>query len=91
VEKIMRFLADENCDFTVIRALRAHGHDVVSVSDISPRAEDSEVINLAAREERILLTEDKDFGQLVYAHAQETLGVIFLRFPISARRQRGFG
>ena len=39
------------------------------------------------REERILLTEDKDFGQLVYAHGQETLGVIFLRFPNSARKQ----
>ena len=83
----MRFLADESCDFAVIRALRAHGHDVLSVSDISPRAEDSEVINLAVREERILLTEDKDFGQLVYAHGQEICGVIFLRFPHSARKQ----
>jgi predicted nuclease of predicted toxin-antitoxin system len=83
----MRFLADENCDFAVIRALRAEGHDVLSVSDISPRAEDSDVIRLAVGEKRILLTEDKDFGQLVYAHGQETLGVIFLRFPISARKQ----
>ena len=83
----MRFLADENCDFSVVRALRAGGHDVVSVSDISPRSEDPEVIRLAAREKRILLTEDKDFGQLVYAHGQETLGVIFMRFPSSARRQ----
>ena len=83
----MRFLADENCDSAVIRALRADGHDVLSVSDISLRAEDSEVINLAVREERILLTEDKDFGQLVYAYGQETLGVIFLRFPNSARKQ----
>jgi len=83
----MRFLADENCDFAVVRALRANGYDVLSVSDISPRAEDFEVVKLAVREERILLTEDKDFGQLVYAYGQETLGVIFLRFPISARKQ----
>ena len=68
----MRFLADENCDFTVVRALRA---------------EDSEIIKLADDEKRILLTEDKDFGQLVYSHGQKTLGVIFLRFPTSARRQ----
>ncbi len=40
----MRFLADENCDFTVVRALRAAGHDVLCVSEITPRAEDSEVI-----------------------------------------------
>ena len=83
----MRFLADENCDFTVVRALRAAGHDVLCVSEITPRAEDSEVIKLAVDEKRILLTEDKDFGQWVYSHGQKTLGVIFLRFPTSARRQ----
>jgi predicted nuclease of predicted toxin-antitoxin system len=83
----MRFLADENCDLTVVRALRAAGHDVLCISQITPRAEDSEVIKLADDEKRILLTEDKDFGQLVHSHGQKTLGVIFLRFPTSARRQ----
>ncbi len=83
----MRFLTDESCDFAVIHALRANGHDVIAVSEATPRAEDSEVIRLAVREKRILLTEDKDFGQLVFAHGQKTIGVIFLRFPTSARRQ----
>jgi predicted nuclease of predicted toxin-antitoxin system len=83
----MRFLADESCDFAVVRALRAAGFDVLCISESSRRAEDSEVIRLAVRENRILLTEDKDFGRLVYSHGQETLGVIFLRFPTFARRQ----
>jgi predicted nuclease of predicted toxin-antitoxin system len=83
----MRFLADESCDFAVVRALQAAGHEVLCVSEITPRAEDSDVIGLAFREERILLTEDKDFGQLVYAHGKKTLGVVFLRFPTSIRRQ----
>ena len=83
----MRFLADESCDFAVIHALRANGHDVIAVSEVTPRAEDSEVIRLAVREKRILLTEDKDFGRLVYSHGQKTLGVIFLRFPTSVRKQ----
>jgi predicted nuclease of predicted toxin-antitoxin system len=83
----MRFLADESCDFTVVRALRSSGHDVLLVSETAPRAEDSEVISLAVRENRILLTEDKDFGQLVHAHGQETIGVIFLRFPSDTRKQ----
>jgi predicted nuclease of predicted toxin-antitoxin system len=82
----MRFLADECCDEAVVRALRASGYDVLSVSKITPRAEDSDVIKLAFREKRIVLTEDKDFGQLVYAHGQKALGVIFLRFPTSARK-----
>jgi predicted nuclease of predicted toxin-antitoxin system len=83
----MRFLADESCDCAVVQALRADGYDVLYISEFAPGAEDSQVMRLAAREERILLTEDKDFGQLVYAHGQKTYGVIFLRFPISARKK----
>ncbi len=41
----MRFLADESCDFAVVRALRTAGFDVLSVSESTPRAEDSEVID----------------------------------------------
>lgn len=81
----MRFLADESCDFAVVRALRQAGHDVTAVSEISPRAEDSAVINLALREARILLTEDKDFGHLVYAHGKKSKGVILLRYPSAQR------
>ena len=82
-----RFLADESCDFAVVRALRRAGFDVLCISESSPRTEDSEVIRLALHEGRILLTEDKDFGRLVYSHGQDTLGVIFLRFPNFARRE----
>ncbi len=83
----MRFLADESCDFAVVRALRGAGFDVLCISESTPRAEDLEVIGLALREERILLSEDKDFGRLVYSHGEKTLGVIFLRFPTFARKQ----
>jgi predicted nuclease of predicted toxin-antitoxin system len=72
----MRFLADESCDFSIVRALRASGYDVLAVCEISPRAQDSDV-----------MTEDKDFGQLVFAHGQDMTGVIFLRFPTLARKQ----
>ena len=81
----MRFLADESCDFAVVRALRAVGHDVVAIAEVTPRAEDDAVIDLAVREDRLLLTEDRDFGRLVYAKGRSTAGVLFLRFPASAR------
>ena len=84
----MRFLADESCDFAVVRALRAAGHDVVAIAEVTPRAEDDAVIDLAVREERLLLTEDKDFGQLVYARGRRTAGVLLLRFL--HRRERPF-
>lgn len=81
----MRFLADESCDFAVVRALRAAGHDVVAVAEIAPRVEDKAVIDMATRDGRVLLTEDKDFGQLVYANRQPISGVILLRYPATAR------
>jgi len=61
----MRLLADESCDFTVVVGVRVAGHDVVSIAERMPGVEDEKVIELAASERRLLLTEDKDFGQLV--------------------------
>jgi predicted nuclease of predicted toxin-antitoxin system len=81
----MRFLADESCDFAVVRALRATGHDVIAVAEVAARTDDAKVIEWAVREARVVLTEDKDFGQLVYAGARESTGVILIRFPPSAR------
>jgi len=43
-------------------------------------------MDLAFREHRILLTEDKDFGQLVYAYSQQSSGVILIRYPANARK-----
>ncbi|HEY6321523.1 MAG TPA: DUF5615 family PIN-like protein [Thermoanaerobaculia bacterium] len=80
----MRFLADESCDFSVVRALRAAGHDVVAIAEVARRIEDTEVMERAVQEARVLLTEDKDFGQLVYAGARESSGVILIRFPPGA-------
>jgi predicted nuclease of predicted toxin-antitoxin system len=81
----VRFLADESCDFTVVRALLAAGHDVVAVAQVRPGASDDLVIDLALQDARILLTEDRDFGQLVYASGQTSAGVIYMRFPAAAR------
>ena len=54
----MRFLADESCDFSVVRALRAAGYEVSAVRDLTPGAPDETVIAMAAQENRVLLTED---------------------------------
>jgi len=82
----LRFLADESCDFAVVRALRTAGYDVLAVSEVMTRSVDREVIEQAGREQRILLTEDKDFGWLVFASHVESPGVIFMRFPGNARQ-----
>ena len=82
----IRFLADESCDFAVVRALRADNYDVLAVSEVTRRSDDRELIEQAAQEKRILLTEDKDFGQLVFASHTDSAGVILIRFPGNARR-----
>lgn len=85
----LRFLADESCDFAVVRALRADGHDVLALSEIMNRSVDALVIEQASRERRILLTEDKDFGWLVFVKATASAGVILLRYPPRARADLG--
>jgi predicted nuclease of predicted toxin-antitoxin system len=81
----LRFLADESCDFVVVRALRAAGHDVLAVAEQAAGTPDREVIQLALDDGRVLLTEDKDFGQLVFAAFAGSRGVILIRFPSDAR------
>jgi len=81
----MRFLTDESCDFAVVRALRAAGYEVTAAAELVGGAPDTVVAGLAVGEARVLLTEDKDFGQLVHA----TSGVVRIRFPAGARRTVG--
>ena len=81
----MHFLADECCDFAAVRSLRAEGHDVLAVNEFQHRSVDKEVMELALTGNRILLTEDKDFGWLVFVGRVDSPGVILIRFPASAR------
>jgi hypothetical protein len=81
----MRFLADECCDFAVVRCLRDSGHDVLAVNEFQQRSVDKDLLDLALSEDRILVTEDKDFGWLVYAARVDSPGVILIRFPASVR------
>ena len=53
----MNFLADESCDFAIIRALRKAGYHVKAIQETLPGAEDNDVADLAAKEKLILLTE----------------------------------
>lgn len=75
----MRFLADENTDARIIKALRAEGHDVASVAEDEPGIPDDKVLAWANRERRILITEDLDFGELIFRDAMPCYGLLQLR------------
>ncbi len=75
----MKFLADENIGLAVVAFLRKQGHDVISITELSPGISDASVLLKAAEEHRILVTSDTDFGELVYHVGQQHDGVILLR------------
>ena len=78
----MKFLLDECCDASLVAALREDGHDIFYVAEKMPSAIDEDVLQRAFVEERVVITEDKDFGELVYRLRLPARGVILLRFEI---------
>ena len=86
----MRLLADENFPGPAIGVLKASGHDVVWVRTAKPGAADREVLAWAAREKRILLTFDKDFGELAgRSSLPSECGIVLLRLPMSKPNDNG--
>jgi predicted nuclease of predicted toxin-antitoxin system len=75
----VNFVADECCDALLVAGLRGDGHDVVYIKEVSPGCDDDAVLYLAASQQRILLTEDKDFGELVVRFKLPAYGIVLLR------------
>jgi predicted nuclease of predicted toxin-antitoxin system len=81
----VKFLADECCDRDVVGALREEGYDVLYILEAKRGAPDDDVLALAFDERRILLTEDKDFGELVYRLKKPAHGIILIRIGVKNR------
>lgn len=75
----MDFLADENVDRQIVELLRKEGHSVRAVWDVSPGITDEQVLQSANLSTSILLTADKDFGELVFRQKRAFGGIILLR------------
>jgi len=76
----MRFLFDENVDLRLLAFLTSLGHEVSSVVSRPPRGRpDDLVLALATEEKRILLTNDRDFGELIFRQQHPHSGVVLLR------------
>jgi predicted nuclease of predicted toxin-antitoxin system len=76
----MRFLANENFPGDAVQALRQQGHDVAWIRTDAPGITDPEVLKRAQAEDRILLTFDKDFGELAFrSQLPATSGIILFR------------
>jgi predicted nuclease of predicted toxin-antitoxin system len=76
----MRFLADENFPKRSVVMLRTFDHDVVSVAEWARGSTDRTVLAEAYRDRRVLLTFDRDFGELVFRLGLPTSGIVLIRY-----------
>jgi predicted nuclease of predicted toxin-antitoxin system len=76
----MRFLLDQSTDARLIVHLTERGHDATRVAKDYPHGlTDTQVLAIAHAESRILITDDRDFGELVFRLGHSHAGVIYLR------------
>jgi len=76
---MLRFLVDESTGSGVAEWLRDAGHDVAMMSRSAAPATDSDILAMAVREDRIVVTNDKDFGELVFRSGKVHAGIILVR------------
>ncbi len=74
-----KFLANENFPLTSYRILKNWGWDIIHISEGNAGIMDDEVMNNAILDNRIIITFDSDYGELVFKNGYKPLGVIFLR------------
>jgi predicted nuclease of predicted toxin-antitoxin system len=75
----MNVLADESVETQVVERLRADGHVVTYIAELAPSVSDDQVLDRANAESELLLTSDKDFGDLVYRLGRIHSGVVLTR------------
>jgi predicted nuclease of predicted toxin-antitoxin system len=80
----MRLVADEGLDRQIVDRLRADGHDVMYVAEQQRGVSDDAVLRLSLDEGRLLVTPDKDFGELIHRQRRTTAGVILVRLAGAA-------
>lgn len=76
----MKLLANENIPLKVVEELKKEGFNIVRIDEIQKGMVDEEVVRYAFTHNRILLTFDKDFGEIVFNSKERSKGVILLRF-----------
>jgi len=81
---LTKLLADENIPRKTVQSLTQKGIDIISVTDTSPGMSDRSVLELGNNEDRVIVTFDKDFGELIFRQRLDTKGLILLRItPVS--------
>jgi predicted nuclease of predicted toxin-antitoxin system len=83
----LKIVADEDVDYGIVVNLRKNGYAVVSILEDNRGLSDKDVLDVARNQDSLLLTEDKDFGEWVFAHKEKSVGVVLLRYKIHELEQ----
>jgi predicted nuclease of predicted toxin-antitoxin system len=81
----MRFLTDAHISLDMIDVLATRGHDVLDARTLPPRTTDDELIRIAERDGSVIITNDRDFGTLVFASRMHVPGVVLIRMPTDVK------
>ena len=86
----MNLVADESVDKPIVDRLRQDGHKVLYVAELEPGLDDDAVLHQANRNDALLITADKDFGDLIFRVGEISAGVVLIRLAgISAEAKAG--
>ena len=85
---MVSFLVDENVEFSVVRHLREKGYDAISIAEIYPSLDDLPILMMAAKEKRIIITSDKDFGNLIFREKLPSSGIVLFRMSDQSSRRK---
>lgn len=84
----MKIVADEDVESIIVHWLREQQHDVVWMAECAPASSDHQVLRLAQDQQRIVITADLDFGDMVVRKRLAASGVILLRYRVQQPQQR---
>ncbi|HLK21158.1 MAG TPA: DUF5615 family PIN-like protein [Bryobacteraceae bacterium] len=75
----MNIVADENVDGQIVKRLRADGHEVLFIAEMAPGTDDETVLDHSRQADSVLLTADKDFGEIAFRQRRVHTGVLLIR------------
>jgi predicted nuclease of predicted toxin-antitoxin system len=85
-----QIVTDESADYAIVTELRKKGFSVYSISEQLPSLTDKQVLSIAFENNSLLITEDKDFGELVYRFQLPHKGILLLRMVSSTSQEKAF-
>ena len=85
----MKLLADAGVDRQIVDRLRKEGHQVLYIAEMQHGLTDDEILEISNREEILLITTDKDFGELIFRQHRITSGILLIRLSGLSATQKG--